>query len=195
MALSSGVCLRLMPFWYNPCNQRYYEPYSYKIDPYCLPSSVYPTIVYDGGLFVSLHRGEALSISKQYPPGTRVVEPSSSNNDVLRSGTVVDIPMDPTLSPQYLIQFNNGTTKSIPASKMASFIPKPRVSPSVISFLPSFLLTPRSHLSTRVSTIKVTYLKPRTVPTASVTSRTSTRNNPTGWFPYPISHLIGKTCA
>ena len=64
----------------------------------------------------------------------------------------------------------------------------------LISFLPSFVLTPRSRLSTRVSIIKVTSLKPRTVPTASVTSRTSTRNNPTGLFPYPISHLIGKTC-
>ncbi len=65
----------------------------------------------------------------------------------------------------------------------------------LISFLPSFVLTPRSRLSTRVSIIKVTYQKPRTVPTASSTSCTSTRNNPTGWFPYPISHQIGKTCA
>jgi hypothetical protein len=79
---------------YNPQNQRYYKPDSYKIDTYRLPSSVYPTIVYDGGLFVSLHLGEVAAISEPYPPGTRVVEPSSSNNDILRSGTVVDIPMD-----------------------------------------------------------------------------------------------------
>jgi hypothetical protein len=125
---------------YNPRNQRYYEPDSYKIDSYRLPSSVYPTIVYNGGLFVSLHHGEASSISEPYPPGTRVVEPSSSNDDVLRSGTVVDIPMDPTLSPQFLIQFDNGTTKSTPASKMASFIPKPQALPSDSShLLPPFI--------------------------------------------------------
>ncbi len=43
---------------YNPCNQRYYEPNSYKLNPYRLPSSVYPTIIYDGGLFVSLHQDD-----------------------------------------------------------------------------------------------------------------------------------------
>jgi hypothetical protein len=40
---------------YNPRNQHYYKPDSYKLNPYRLPSSVYPTIIYDGGLFVSLH--------------------------------------------------------------------------------------------------------------------------------------------
>ena len=40
---------------YNPCNQRYYKPDSYKLDPYRVPSSVYLTIQYDGGIFVSLH--------------------------------------------------------------------------------------------------------------------------------------------
>ena len=38
---------------YNPQNQCYYELDSYKIDPYCLTSSIYPSIVYDGGLFLS----------------------------------------------------------------------------------------------------------------------------------------------
>jgi hypothetical protein len=41
---------------YNPRNQRYYKPDSYKFDPYHIPSSVYPTIKYNGGLFVYLHR-------------------------------------------------------------------------------------------------------------------------------------------
>ncbi len=41
---------------YNPRNQQYYEPDSYRIDPYCLLSSVYPTMRYDGGLFVSLQQ-------------------------------------------------------------------------------------------------------------------------------------------
>ncbi len=58
----------------------------------------------------------------------------------LKLHTVVDIPMDPTISPQYLVQFHDGTTKSIPASKMASPIPKPRGSPSDSShLLPPFL--------------------------------------------------------
>ena len=52
------------------------------------------------------------------------------------------IPMDPTTSPQYLIQFNDGTTKSVPASKMASLIPKPQVLTSNSShLLPLFLFT------------------------------------------------------
>ena len=125
---------------YNPRNQRYYEPDSYKIDAYRLPSSVYPTIIYDGGLFVSLHRGDVPAISEPYPPGTRVEEPSSSNDSISRSGTVVDIPMDPNLTPQYLVQFDDGTTKSFPASKMASLIPPPRPSSSDSShLLPPFL--------------------------------------------------------
>jgi hypothetical protein len=62
---------------YNPHNQQYYEPDSYKVDTYCLPSSVYPTIIYDGGLSVSLHHDNAPSISEPYPPGTQNVEPSS----------------------------------------------------------------------------------------------------------------------
>jgi hypothetical protein len=110
---------------YNPRNQRYYEPDSYKFDTYCLPSSVYPTIIYNGSLFVSLHHDNAPSISKPYPLGVRVAQPSSSNNAILQSGTVMDIPMDPTTSPQYVILFDDGTTKSVPASKMASLIPKP----------------------------------------------------------------------
>jgi hypothetical protein len=55
---------------YNPCNQRYYKPDSYRLDPYWLLSSIYPTIVYDGRLFVSLHQDDTSPISKPYPPGT-----------------------------------------------------------------------------------------------------------------------------
>ncbi len=125
---------------YNPRNQWYYEPDSCKIDTYRLPSSVYPTIIYNGGLFVSLHRGASPSISKPYPPGTRIEEAHSGNDDIPRSGTVVNIPMDPSISPQYLVQFDDGTTKSFPASKMASLIPKPRNFPSDSShLLPPFL--------------------------------------------------------
>jgi hypothetical protein len=107
---------------------------------HCLPSLVYPTIIYNDGLFVLLHHRDTLSISELYPPGTRIEEPNSSKDDIPCSGTVVNIPMDPSISPKYLVQFNGGTTKSIPASKMASLIPKPRNSPSGTShLLPPFL--------------------------------------------------------
>ncbi len=39
----------------------------------------------------------------------------------------MDIPINPTTTPHYLIQFDNGTTSSIPASKMQSLMPKPDV--------------------------------------------------------------------
>ena len=125
---------------YNPWNQRYYEPDSYKFDTYHLPASVYPTIVYDGGLFVSLHRNDTSSISERYPQGRRATQPSSSSNAILRSGTVMDIPMDPATPPQYVILFNDGTTESVSASKMASLIPKPANPTSDSShLLPPFL--------------------------------------------------------
>ncbi len=39
---------------YNPRNQQYYKPDSYRINPYCLPTLVYLDIKYDGGLFCYL---------------------------------------------------------------------------------------------------------------------------------------------
>jgi hypothetical protein len=39
---------------YSPWTKCYYKPSSYCLDPYCLPSSVYPFLKYDGGLFFSL---------------------------------------------------------------------------------------------------------------------------------------------
>ncbi len=36
---------------YNPWTKHYYEPDSYRLDPFHLPSLVYPTLKYDGGLF------------------------------------------------------------------------------------------------------------------------------------------------
>ena len=122
---------------YNPRNQKYYEPDSYKIDPHRLPSSVYPSIVYDGGLFVSLHRDEVPIISEPYPPGTRV---EVRDEGTKRTGTVMDIPMDPAISPQYLIQFDDGTTTSVPSSTMPSIIPRPPEEPTTSShLLPPFL--------------------------------------------------------
>ncbi len=94
---------------YNPQNQRYYKPDSYKLDPYRVPSSVYPTIKYDGGLFVSLHRDDNPPISEPYPPGTRVFKVNPNTNLSL-AGTVMDIPLDLVSSPQYLIIFDDGTS-------------------------------------------------------------------------------------
>ncbi len=108
---------------YNPHNQRYYELDSYRFDPYHLPSSVYPNILYNGGLFVSLHRDASPRISKPYPPGTRVVDSDPTTNTTW-SGMVIDIPMNPSTSPQYLSQFDDGATTSLTASKMPSHIPK-----------------------------------------------------------------------
>ncbi len=119
---------------YNPRNQQDYEPNSYRLDSNCLPSSVYPSVLYDGSLFVSLHHDGLAPTNEPYPPGTRVVKMDSDTNITL-SGTVMDIPIDPATSPQYLILFDNGTTSSIPASKMDSLIPKPNVDMSERSHL------------------------------------------------------------
>jgi hypothetical protein len=89
---------------YNPRNQQYYKPNSYRLDSYHLPSSVYPSIVYDGGLFVSQHHDGSAPINEPYPPGTRV-EKTDPDTNITLSGMVMDIPIDPATSPQYLILF------------------------------------------------------------------------------------------
>jgi hypothetical protein len=124
---------------YNPRNQRYYKPDSYKIDPYCLPSLVYPTIRYERGLYISLHRNEAPAISQPYPPGTRVLDTTLPLGRSL-AGTVMDIPFDPTSSPQYLIILDDGTSQAVLSKDMPSLIPKPvHASPDSSHILPPFL--------------------------------------------------------
>ncbi len=124
---------------YNPCNQKYYKPDSYRINPYCLPSLVHSTIKYDGGLFVSLHRDEIALISEPFPPGTRVAQVHPTSGRTL-SGTVMDIPLDPNTSPHYLILFDDGTSSSIPVAEMPDIIPKPSVDVSDNThLLPPFL--------------------------------------------------------
>ena len=83
---------------YNPRNKRYYEPDSYKLDPYRLPSSVYPSIKYDGGLFCSLLRDDNPAMEEPFPPSTRVEDIDSYSN-VTTSGTVMDVPMSNPESP------------------------------------------------------------------------------------------------
>ncbi len=124
---------------YNPRNQRHYEPDSYRIDPYRLPSLVYPIIQYNGGLFVSLHRDDIPSISEPYPPGTQVLNVNPTSG-LTHAGTIMDIPFDATTSPHYLILLENGTTRSIYAADMESLIPKPTVDTTNTSHLfPPFL--------------------------------------------------------
>ena len=109
---------------YNPRTKQYYEPDSYRLDPYCLPLSVYPSLKYDGGLFCSLLRDEGVSGEELYPPGTRVERMDTTTN-MLLAGTVMDIPITPDTSgsPSYQILFDNGTLASVPLSEMASSIP------------------------------------------------------------------------
>jgi hypothetical protein len=59
----------------------------------------------------------------------------------------MDIPINPTTTPHYLIQFNNSTTSSIPASKMQSLIPKPDFD----MLDSSHLLPPFLHLNLKIT--------------------------------------------
>ena len=77
---------------YNPRTKRYYEPDSYRFDPYRLPSSVYLSLSYDGGLFYSLYRDDNPSKKELHPPGTRIKQLDPSTN-MLLAGTVMDIPL------------------------------------------------------------------------------------------------------
>jgi hypothetical protein len=132
---------------FNPWNRQYYEPDSYQLDFYCLPCLMYPTLKYNGSLFVSLLWDANPSFEEKYPPGTRVecIDPTTN---MLLAGTVMDIPFP--LSPSaedsqqsYIILFDNGTTASVPFNKMAGIIPLPPIDvgslDSANSVLPPFL--------------------------------------------------------
>jgi hypothetical protein len=142
---------------YNPCNKQYYEPNSYRIDPYHHPGSAYPSIKYDDGLFVNLLRDNNPQFKEKYPPGTHVksVDPVSN---MLLSGTVMDIcfPAEVSVSSNnatnlpYMILFNDGTTASIPLSQMASLIPPPPVTP-IAADSDDLLLPPFLCLNSRIT--------------------------------------------
>ena len=131
-------------------NTKYYEPNDYRIDPYRLPGSAYPTLKYDGGLFVNLLCDDNPHFEEKYPPGTRVERMDPVSN-MLCSGTVMDIPfpLSSSLSSEdstdlpYTIVFDDGTTATVPLSKMADLIPPlPLVSTSTnddSALLPPFL--------------------------------------------------------
>ena len=179
---------------YNPQNQHYYKPDSYKIDPYRLPSSVYPTIIYEGGLFVSLHRGDVPIISKPYPLGTRVEEPSSSNDTVRQPGTVMDILIDPTTLPQYLILFDDGFTKSQLGTCHLSIANHKQLPPILLCHtfsLRFFAPTSRLHSTMKVNITKGISPNHQMRSTTSATNLMSTRNNPIGASLFPTLSTEG----
>jgi len=51
---------------YDACTKQFYEPDSYRIDSYRLPSSIYSDIKYDGGLFCSLLCDDNPSFEEKY---------------------------------------------------------------------------------------------------------------------------------
>jgi hypothetical protein len=57
---------------YNLHNKQFYDPNSYCINPNCLPTSVYPSIKYNGGLFCYLLCDKIPHMEEKYPPGTRI---------------------------------------------------------------------------------------------------------------------------
>jgi hypothetical protein len=144
---------------YSPRNQQYYELDSYRINPYRLPTLVYPDINYDGGLFCYLFCDKNPHMEERYPPGTQIEQVDPSTN-MLLSGTVMDItfPGMSTDSPpcnfSYTVLFDNGSTMSIPLQDMALLIPPPPVNPSSVGdflspqdfFLPPFLCINKDHV-------------------------------------------------
>jgi hypothetical protein len=135
---------------YNPWTKQYYEPDSYRIDLYRLPDLVYSNVKYDGGLFCSLLCDDNPSFQEEYHLGTRVEHIDPSTN-LLLAGMVMDIPFptdvsDSTINISFTILFDNGTTASIPLSKMSSILPAPPVDVAACDSQDS-LLPPSLHLN------------------------------------------------
>ncbi len=131
---------------YNPRTKQYYEPDSYCLDPYRLPSLVYPNLRYDDGLFCSLYCDVNPPVEEPFPPGTRVERLDRTTN-LLLAGTVMDIPLstDSSGSQRYQFFFDNGTPASIPLDEMPSLISFPLVAvlaPEDSSYEPSASLLP-----------------------------------------------------
>ena len=91
---------------YSPPTKRYYEPDSYCLDPFRLPSSVYPDLRYDGGLFCSLVHDGSAPMEELYPPGTPVewLDPTISAGFLLANPTCSQSDQ----SCQYLHEGNAG---------------------------------------------------------------------------------------
>ena len=134
---------------YNPRNKQFYQPDSYRLDPYRLPGSVYPSMVYDGGLFCSLYRDKNHSFQEPYPPGTRVEDLCPDTKRTI-AGTVMDIPLQSSndAPPRYLIQFDNNSTKSVPPHDMPNLIPK---APVPLELEASPLLPPFLQIKSKIT--------------------------------------------
>ncbi len=121
---------------YNPCNKQYYDPNSYRLDPYHLP-----------GLAISLLRNDNPQFKEKYPPGTWVERINPITNMLLLR-TVMDIPFpldvsalsEDSMDLLYTILFDDGSTASIPLSQMAKLVPPPPITPSVAEGNDSLLL-------------------------------------------------------
>ena len=141
---------------YNPRAKQYYEPDSYRLDPYQLPSLVYPSLSYNGGLFCLLYRDSNPHMEEEYPPGTCIKRINPTTN-MLLAGTVMDIPLhsDPDGLAMYLILIDNGTSASIPLVDMASLIPRPPISEEGLSIRSSdsdsLLLPPFLQIGSRIT--------------------------------------------
>jgi hypothetical protein len=152
-------------------------------------------IVYDGGLFVSLHREDIALISKPYPPGTQVEDVNPHTNTTW-SGTVMDTPMDSNQSPHYLVQFDNGTSRSIRFADMPSLIPKPLVNVlDSAHLLPSFLKLNSKITFEHDGHYHKGSPNPLMGLIVSVTNHTSTRNKRIGGFLYQTYLWTGMNFA
>ena len=141
---------------YNPRTKMYYEPDSYRLDPYQLPLLVYPQLKYDGEPFCSLLCNENPAMEESYPPGTRVKR-LNPDTKMLLAGMVMDIPLssNPSGLPVYQILFDNDTAALIPLAEMTSIIPPPPMSdtpsPEPSSDEASSLLPPFLTVGSRIT--------------------------------------------
>jgi hypothetical protein len=154
---------------YNPRNKQYYEPDSYRIGSYCLPSMVYHDIKYDGGLFCQLLRDKNPPVEEPHPPSTCIEQVNPTFNRLL-TRMLMDIPFpsplsDPPLPPSYTIIFDNGTSASTPSWRWRTSFqshrlllpqPTPRPVPSCHHFYSSI---PKSPTSMTASTTRGTSQK------------------------------------
>jgi hypothetical protein len=191
---------------YNPRTKKHYEPNSYHLDPYLLPSLVYPSLTYDGGLFCSLYQDDNSLMEERYPPGM-CIEQIDPTTHMLLVGTVMDIPLhsNPTGLAMYLILFDNGTSASIPLADMASLIPSPPISGVGLhktssddnsSLLPPFLQV-RNCITYKHDGGNITRASLHAIPVALIFSASklmSRRSLRTGVLTFPISLLPGLIC-
>jgi hypothetical protein len=184
---------------YNPRTKCYYEPDSYRLDPYCLPSSVYPTLMYDGGLFCSLYRDDDVPNEELYPLGMQVEQVDPTTNMLLVGTVIMDIPLltAPSGSPSYQILFDNGNLASIPLADMPSVIPALPLPVSTPEENSSSLLPPFLSINSRITyehegAYHKAFLHTSLVGyTASVSRLTLRRNLRTGESISPIFLSIG----